>query len=1254
MVDSKKQLIEALKTYLLAVNFVNRKSLEEVLGKAEYKSLSEDPSKKYKQYLEEALLIFDENKEHLVFNKENISFSLIDDLIDDLIDNRRENNNNSDNTKITSNDISGYLTGLKNKKTEIKNNINKITDKNVDILSFLDNISLKVISEVQKTISSFKVNFDDTPNNSEIKTYIKNITILLIKQADIDNISGVVEFCSNLFSTAKEHAKERAKDVKDVKDVKGVNEINKALEAICDIVQEQGYEKIKVNKIEAKFQLLFKTDYNNITIKPKKEMELYKGYFSNQEELLALQNGGNEQQTNYLQSQSVGKLIAFYVEKLGSDVTNLQYIPINQQNNYQFKDIHENFFPNNDVGCYIIDNKRVFIISTGGAFHAICEEKNNQGKWEVKYYDCGKKLLNKDYEDSLKTENNITDFIKHDGSCGAGAAAMAIAFLTDQNQLLTNKNNHKDVFTKLNEELEEQEKQQQIEGNSDGLEEEGPSIQKTKNTQSFLDVLENLKTVLGKTKGLKDYKDKISLTDGNQDSLSASNKRGKLKITLLHGGNLKEALFGQSEGVEYDITHQNNHFTSSDTLTIPSKGQEKINSLAAYLTENSNENLEIENLKDFLQTSNIKKDYSEYIKSRKKKVFNQQPLTQSKPSNKGINSLPPIEEVSEEVSEEGISSDNTDPKQTAPKQDDTSSPKQDDTSSPKQDTNNSNQTDSKQTASNQNLNQTDSNQTDSNQTDSKQTEVLDNLKKVFKKTKELINYEDKISLTDGNQDSLSEDNKEDVTLDITWGYGSSLKDALFGQSESIKYDINHQNTTLQNDNLTITPAGKEKIKTLTAYLKQNSNKELKIKTLRNFLQTSNKQTDYREYQQLRENRIFDPLRQKKTDNALPIIKKVSEESEEEISSDINQGPKQDDTKSTKQDDTKSPKQDDTKSPKQDDTKSTKQDDTKSTKQDNKNSPKRDDTKSPNQNKNINSNQKTTPLANNNQNYSSSFQRNITPPPWSFALYIKKLQTGQKIDEQDESKLKNHGQAAIKIEDSDNLDNNDYVIPLLVAVSASHNNQNHVDFLLDQTKLKNIKYQDIKYNGNNILHYAVNNKDEELIIKILDQEPNLINIKNNDGNTALHLAVSKKANKLVDLLLGYVADKNIKNDNGYSPLDYAQNISRNNNAEPKQQEISTSEQALSGTGILGAIGIITAVAIASTILLYSSIAVTILSFLALAINSNNKANIATENNNQDSEKLPKISIDKIPTLNIVNDKYQNQVNNSQQATTQLVL
>ena len=83
---------------------------------------------------------------------------------------------------------------------------------------------------------------------------------------------------------------------------------------------------------------------------------------------------------------------------------------------------------NNDVGCYIIDKKRVFIISTGYSFHAICEEKNNQGNWEVKYCDCYENIVKNNYLNYRDNPANISGFINHDGSCGAGAAAMVMHF----------------------------------------------------------------------------------------------------------------------------------------------------------------------------------------------------------------------------------------------------------------------------------------------------------------------------------------------------------------------------------------------------------------------------------------------------------------------------------------------------------------------------------------------------------------------------------------------------------------------------------------------------------------------------------------------------------------------------------------------------------------------------------------------------------------------------------------------------------
>ena len=96
------------------------------------------------------MLKFDKNKDHLVFNKEKISFS----LIEDLINNRKEDNNN---TKITSNDITTHLRSLEDKKTNIKNDINHITNNNIANLSFLDEISLTAISKVQKLYHLLKV-----------------------------------------------------------------------------------------------------------------------------------------------------------------------------------------------------------------------------------------------------------------------------------------------------------------------------------------------------------------------------------------------------------------------------------------------------------------------------------------------------------------------------------------------------------------------------------------------------------------------------------------------------------------------------------------------------------------------------------------------------------------------------------------------------------------------------------------------------------------------------------------------------------------------------------------------------------------------------------------------------------------------------------------------------------------------------------------------------------------------------------------
>jgi len=77
-------------------------------------------------------------------------------------------------------------------------------------------------------------------------------------------------------------------------------------------------------------------------------------------------------------------------------------------------------------------------------------------------------------------------------------------------------------------------------------------------------------------------------------------------------------------------------------------------------------------------------------------------------------------------------------------------------------------------------------------------------------------------------------------------------------------------------------------------------------------------------------------------------------------------------------------------------------------------------------------------------------------------------------------------------------------------------------------------------GNTLLHDAVSNQKLEMIVYLIDKELQ-INVKNNDGNTPLHLACMAIDNKgckknIINLLLDNNADNTIKNGKNELPLD----------------------------------------------------------------------------------------------------------------------
>ncbi|ORX38897.1 ankyrin repeat-containing domain protein [Kockovaella imperatae] len=76
-----------------------------------------------------------------------------------------------------------------------------------------------------------------------------------------------------------------------------------------------------------------------------------------------------------------------------------------------------------------------------------------------------------------------------------------------------------------------------------------------------------------------------------------------------------------------------------------------------------------------------------------------------------------------------------------------------------------------------------------------------------------------------------------------------------------------------------------------------------------------------------------------------------------------------------------------------------------------------------------------------------------------------------------------------------------------------------------------------------LHEAVLTNDLDTIKALLDQSPELIDVKDDTGNTALHLAVDRGYIAIVEFLLMRHADLSVQDEDGQTPLDIATMLDR---------------------------------------------------------------------------------------------------------------
>merc|ERR1712070_756149 len=106
------------------------------------------------------------------------------------------------------------------------------------------------------------------------------------------------------------------------------------------------------------------------------------------------------------------------------------------------------------------------------------------------------------------------------------------------------------------------------------------------------------------------------------------------------------------------------------------------------------------------------------------------------------------------------------------------------------------------------------------------------------------------------------------------------------------------------------------------------------------------------------------------------------------------------------------------------------------------------------------------------------------------------------------------------------------------INTDIKNKNYeiLQFLIDHNA---INFRDTDKNGNTILHTAVEKENHVAIKIILDfikknNLENIINIQNNNGDTALHISLKNNSGHVIaNLLIDYGADTSITNNNGES-------------------------------------------------------------------------------------------------------------------------
>lgn len=105
-------------------------------------------------------------------------------------------------------------------------------------------------------------------------------------------------------------------------------------------------------------------------------------------------------------------------------------------------------------------------------------------------------------------------------------------------------------------------------------------------------------------------------------------------------------------------------------------------------------------------------------------------------------------------------------------------------------------------------------------------------------------------------------------------------------------------------------------------------------------------------------------------------------------------------------------------------------------------------------------------------------------------------------------------------------------PKLLESIRNHDRHTAFGLLDNDPSLISVRDQ----NGNSALHYAVSVSDDDLLIELIKRYPNInVNVQNNNGTSPVHIAAEKQNLNALRILLKSGANFELKTNMGSTPL-----------------------------------------------------------------------------------------------------------------------